>query len=504
MQTGNRLAAVDLGSNSFRLEIAQLEQGQFRRLEYHKETVRQGAGLDAEGRLSPEAMQRGWTCLGRFAERLDGFVASQVRAVATQTLREALNRDEFLTAGERILGFPIDVISGREEARLIYQGVAHLLPPSDERRLVLDIGGRSTELIVGSGYAPSAMESFPLGSVGWSMRYFADGELTARNFEQAEIAAKAVLEAAAFTHGPAHWDVAYGCSGTVGAIADALRAGGQTPARYLITREGLAWLRARLIDARRAEAIRLEGIKDERKPVIAGGLAVLCALADLLHIDRLQYAYGALRHGALYDMLGRQDQATDVRAAAVQALAARFQTDPAQAERVACSALHLFGQLAAALKLKNKLRQELERQIEWAARLHEIGARIAHDDYHKHGAYILEHADAPGFALHELLLLSQLVLGQRGKLRKVQAHFGDTPFMCQLLALRLGVILCHARQDPELTRLSLTADAGPARGFTLGHAKGWDTAWPQSAYLLREEMAAWQKTPWRFTMAAAE
>ena len=500
MQTGTPLAAVDLGSNSFRLEIARLEQGQFQRLEYHKETVRQGAGLDAEGNLSQDAMQRGWNCLARFAERLAGFAPSQVRAVATQTLREARNRDEFLAAAERILGFPIDVISGREEARLIYQGVAHLLPPSDERRLVLDIGGRSTELIVGSGHVPRVMESYPLGSVAWSMLYFGDGQLTAHNFEQAEIAAKAVLEAAAFTHGPAHWDVAYGCSGTVGAIADVLRAAGQTPARYLITREGLAWLRGRLIEARRIEAIRLEGIKDERKPVIAGGLSVLSALADLLQIDRLQYAYGALRHGALYDMLDRENQATDVRAAAVTALATRFQADPAQAERVARAALDLFGPLAAALKLKNKLRQELERQIDWAARLHEIGARISHVDYHKHGAYILDHTDAPGFALHELHRLSQLVLGQRGKLRKLQANFGDAPFMCQLLALRLGVILCHARQEPELARLTLSADAEPKRGFTLNCRKGWDTAWPQSAYLLREEAAAWQKTPWSLTV----
>ncbi|MCL1962528.1 MAG: Ppx/GppA family phosphatase [Desulfovibrionaceae bacterium] len=500
MPTADRLAAVDLGSNSFRLEIAQLELGQLRRVEYHKETVRQGAGLDDEGRLSQEAMQRGWSCLARFAGRLAGLAPSQVRAVATQTLREALNRDQFLIEAERILGFPIDVISGREEARLIYQGVAHLLPPSDERRLVLDIGGRSTELIVGQGRAPRVMESYPIGSVAWSMRYFADGQLSARNFERAEIAAKAVFDAAASTHGPAQWDMAYGCSGTVGAIADTLLAAGQTPARHIITRAGLAWLREKLIKARRVQAIRLDGIKDERKSVIAGGLATLCALADLLHIDRLRYAYGALRHGALYDMLGRQDQATDVRAAAIEALAARFQTDPAQAARVARAALYLFGQLTPALQLKNKQRQELERQIEWAARLHEIGAYISHTDHHKHGAYIIEHADPPGFAMHELHRLGQLVLGQRGKLRKLQAQFGDAPFMRQLLALRLAVILCHARQDPELLRLSIGPGAEPARGFTLDCRDGWSADWPQSAHLLREEAATWQKTPWSLAL----
>ena len=498
MQTDNRLAAVDMGSNSFRLEIARLEQGRLRRVEYHKETVRQGAGLDAENCLSQDAMRRGWECLARFAEHLAGFAPDQVRAVATQTLREARNRGEFLSVAERTLGFPIDVISGREEARLIYQGVARLLPPADERRLVLDIGGRSTELIVGHGLAPRVMESYPLGSVSWSMRYFPDGQITGRNFEHAEIAAKAVLDAAALTHGPALWDAAYGCSGTVGAIADALLAAGQTPTRYLITGEGMAWLRQRLIEAGRADAIRLPGIKPERKAVIAGGLSVLCALAGLLRIERLHYAYGALRHGALYDMLERQNHATDARAAAVQKLAERFEVDAGQAGRVAQTALGLFRQLAPALKKKQ--RHEQEQQIDWAARLHEIGLRISHDDHHKHGAYILGNTDLPGFALDELHQLSRLVLGQRGKLRKLQARFDDAPFMRQLLALRLAVLLCHARQDPDLDGLALGADPDPARGFTLRWRKGWDAAWPQSAHLLREEAAAWQKTPWSLTV----
>jgi exopolyphosphatase/guanosine-5'-triphosphate,3'-diphosphate pyrophosphatase len=305
--TRDPLAAVDLGSNSFRLEIAQLEHGQPRRIEYHKEAVRQGAGLDAERRLSPEAMQRGWDCLARFAERLTGFDPAQVRAVATQTLREARNRDEFLIPAQRILGFPIKVISGREEARLIYQGVTHLLPSADERRLVMDIGGRSTELIVGQGATPRVLESYRVGSVAWSMRYFVGGQLSARNFERAEAAAHAVLDEAASSHGPAHWDAAYGCSGTVGAIADTLLAADLAPARYIVTRKGLIWLRDQLIKAKRAEAIKLKGIKPDRKLVIAGGLTVLCALTDLLNIEKLQYAYGALRHGVMVEMQQRQN-----------------------------------------------------------------------------------------------------------------------------------------------------------------------------------------------------
>lgn len=216
MQNGTLLAAVDLGSNSFRLEIGRFDQGQINRTEYLKETVRQGNGLDVDRNLTLEAMQRGWDCLARFGERLAGFKKSQVRAVATQTLREARNRDEFLSKAHEILGFPIDVISGKEEARLIYQGVAHLLPQSDERRLVVDIGGRSTEIIVGKGLEALHMESYRVGSVAWSMKYFQDGQFTARAFESAEIAAKAILDEATDSYRADGWDVAYGSSGTIG------------------------------------------------------------------------------------------------------------------------------------------------------------------------------------------------------------------------------------------------------------------------------------------------
>ena len=494
MHTGSRLATVDLGSNSFRLEIARLELGQIQRMEYHKETVRQGNGLDADRRLSQEAMQRGWNCLARFAERLAGFKADQVRAVATQTLREARNREEFLSVAQQVLGFPIDVISGREEARLIYQGVAHLLPQSDERRLVIDIGGRSTEMIIGQGYTPKAMESYRVGSVAWSMRHFPDGVLSAKHFDHAEIAAKAVLDEALHTHHRSLWDTAYGSSGTVGAVAGTLFLAGQAPAEGVITREGLDWLRDRHIKTRRADAIRLDGIKEERRPVIAGGLAVLRGIFDLLGIDSMQHAHGALRHGALFDMLDREQQETDVRSSSVERLAAKFNADAQQAERVALTAQHLLKQLLPSLK-PAKL-AVLKRELAWTARLHEIGARIAHADYHKHGAYILDNADVPGFAMHELHKLSQLVLGHRGKLRKLEARFDDRLFMAQLAALRLAVLLCHARQAPAYEAVKATTDAEPQHGFTVTVPPGWAKAWPQSAHLLREEVVAWQRTPW--------
>ena len=245
MDHGTLLAAIDLGSNSYRLEIGRLDHGQIQRVEYLKETVRQGNGLDESGNLTPAAMERGWQCLARFAERLASFGPRHVRAVATQTLREALNREEFLLRARTILGFPIDVISGREEARLIYQGVAHLLAQSDERRLVIDIGGRSTEMILGQHFEGRVMESYRVGSVAWSMRYFPGGQFSTAIFERAEIAAQAVLDEALSSYPPGSWEVAYGSSGTIGAVADVLGASGYPPGE--VSREGLDWLVQHLV-----------------------------------------------------------------------------------------------------------------------------------------------------------------------------------------------------------------------------------------------------------------
>ena len=492
MQNGTLLAAVDLGSNSFRLEIGSFDHGQIRRTEYLKETVRQGNGLDADRNLTVDAMQRGWDCLARFAERLAGFKKTQVRAVATQTLREARNRDEFLQRANKILGFPIDVIPGREEARLIYQGVAHMLPQSDERRLVIDIGGRSTEMIIGKGLDARAMESYRVGSVAWSMKYFSEGQLTTRAFESAEIAAKAVLEDAVNVYRSSAWDVAYGSSGTVGAVTDVLTASGR-PAG-VVTLEGLDWLREYLIKAQSSDRLKIEGMKEDRRAVIGGGVSVLRAVFDLLGIREMQAALGALRHGVLYDLLDREQDQTDLRSASVERLVAKFGADAAQAQRVSKVARQLFAMATVALPATEKDR--LQRKVEWAAQLHEIGTHISHSDYHKHGAYILDNADAPGFALPELHRLSLLVLGHRGKLKKLEADFEDRLFITQLLCLRLAVILSHARRDPDLKGLQLEAGSAPAKLFVLKCRAGWASAFPQSAHLLREEVVAWQKTSW--------
>ncbi len=491
MQNGTLLAAVDMGSNSFRLEIGRYDSGHITRVEYLKETVRLGNGLDEEKNLSLAAMERGWECLARFAERLQGFKKQQVRAVATQTLREARNQNDFVRRAQLVLGFPIEVISGHEEARLIYQGVSHLLPQTDEHRLVIDIGGRSTEMILGQGYTPMKLESYRLGSVAWSMRYFPRGQVTAAAMQTAVVAAKAVVDEALDTFSPTQWSLAYGSSGTAGAVAEILEANGW-PAG-LITREGLNWLTDRMVRAGALEQLRLEGLKDDRKPVLGGGVAVLRAIFELFDLNEMVRAVGALRQGALYDLMDRETDSTDVRERTVRWLGERFPIDQVQAQRVSKVATTLFAQVAKPDPNNGRYSQKLD----WAARLHEIGTHISHEAAHRHGAYILDHVDAPGFSLPELHRMSQLVLGQRGKLKKLEPDLTDELFAKQLICLRLAVLLCHARKDPDVAALRLSYRS---THFKLTAAPGWARQYPQSAWLLEEEVAQWHKTGWRLSV----
>src|SRR5690349_18072625 len=339
-----QLAAIDLGSNSFRLEIAQLHGGHYRRIDYLKETVRLGGGLDARGHLSDEASERGLECLGRFAKRLDGFAASQVRAVATQTLREAKNRDAFLVRAQAVLGRPIEIISGREEARLIFAGVARL-QPSTVPRLVIDIGGRSTEMILGRGTRPRQAESFQVGSVSLSMKYFPERRFSEKAFREAQVAAGAELEEALRQFAPKHWREALGASGTVGAVSQVLAASGIGDGS--ITPDGLRWLIERCIEAGDADRLALPGLKDDRRAVIGGGVAILYTLATHFGIASLKPARGALRQGVIFDLAARQSaerrsDGHDLRDASVAALQRRFEVDVAQAERVRDVALALL------------------------------------------------------------------------------------------------------------------------------------------------------------------
>ena len=489
------LAAIDLGSNSFRLEIGRLDSGHIERVEYIKEAVRQGGDLDEERNLTTDAIERGIRCLSRFGERLQGFDASHVRAVATQTLREANNRDQFLKLAKKALGFEVEVISGVEEARLIYQGVSRFLPQSDEKRLVIDIGGRSTEFILGHGFESTQTASLHVGSVAWALKHFTNGEFTEKAFTRAEISAESIFETLGNHFSNKHWDIAYGASGTVGAVADVLAQYGK-PADS-VSKESLYWLKEELLKARYVDKLRLNGLKEDRKPVIAGGLSVLIAVFEFLNIDTLNVAKGALRHGLLYDMLARENDMLDLRNTSIQRLARKFDVDETHANTVAEVAEKLFEKISDGITFADGEYFKHARKLRWAAQLHEIGGIISPIDAHLHGAYILDHTEPAGFSQSELHCLSLIILGHRGKLKRLEADFSDRILMMQLMCMRLAVILCHARQMPNLRGIQLTLNNN---GFKLSLPKLWAAKYPQSHYLLDEETLAWQKINWHFEL----
>ncbi len=480
--TTQLLAAVDLGSNSFRLEIGRVEGERVVPIDTWKETLRFGAGLDTYGYLSGAACAQAIAALGRFGERLRGFAPEKVRAVGTNTLRVARNATEFLPLAERALGFPIEIVAGREEARLIYVGVSHTLPFTTDPRLIVDIGGGSTEFILGRGFEPEVMESVPIGCVGHSLRHFSDGRLASKNFARAELDARSQIEGIVDAFAPPRWRSAYGSSGTARALAEILEKNGWSEEG--ITHEGLHSLQSFMIQAGDVRTLLQSGLaalKPERAPVLAGGLAIMRVLMSELGIAQVLPAGGAMRLGVLYDLLGRFEHA-DLRETTVTRINVRYGVDAAQARRVSDIAGHL-------LQIMEPKAGEGPRQIlRWAALWHEIGRAIAHDDYHKHGAYVLEHADLPGFSTGEQRVIGQLVLGQRGSLKKVRGLVDDARLRASLCALRLAVIFAHARRDPRLPELGLKS----GRSLRLHLPEAWLEEHPLSAYLLEAEASAWR------------
>ena len=490
MNNAIAFAAVDLGSNSFRLEIGSYEHHQIHRVEYLKETVRQGTGLDNERNLTQESMERGWACLARFGERLRGFNPEHVRAVATQTLREARNRDVFLERANALLGYPIEVITGEEEATLIYRGVTSQLPASEEKRLVIDIGGRSTEFVLGQGNVTQAVASYRIGSVAWTSRYFPQGELSPDAFHTAEIAARAVLDEALDTFSLGSWDIAYASAGTANAVGEVLAANGQ--GQGVITLAGLDWLLQQLLQTKHIDKIKLDGLKEDRRPVIAGGLTVLRAVFDLLGLERMEIAQGALRLGVLYSLVD-DAQVGDIHQATVLGLMHRFGVHAQHARNVADTAQHLWLQLYPH-------ETQAPAMLTWAGLLHETGCRIARNNYHRHSAYVLEHCNAPGFTPAEQTYLGQLVLGHRGKLKKVEAFMHSPSHVIQLMCLRLAVVLCNSRHAPDMQGVQLQLQG---QNLQLHTPAGWAKRYPRSAQLLQEEAEAVSKTDWQLQLDLA-
>jgi exopolyphosphatase/guanosine-5'-triphosphate,3'-diphosphate pyrophosphatase len=474
------LAAIDLGSNSFRLEIGRAAGSHIERNGYWKETVRLAAGIDAGSRLSKKAIESARDCLARMNERLRGFRNEQVRAVGTATLRQALNSDQFLLEAQHALGFPIEIISGREEARLIFEGCTHTLPPSDRRRLVVDIGGGSTEVIVGRGFVPDHVESFKVGCVGATLRWFPGGAIDRASMRRAQVGCAAELEEAQAAFDRSGWDEAYGSSGTVGAASVILRSQGWSDGT--VTAFGLAKLRQALLACGDVRRVRFDGIKPERAEVLAGGVAALSAVFETFRIEEMKPAKGALRAGLLYDLLGRRES-HDIRVATVERWQQRFGVDRAQSDRVASTALRLFQSVQPAAD------DESAKCLKWAAQLHEIGFAISHSDYHKHSAYLVRHGDLAGFSTSDQERMAELVLGQRGNLRKVAEVLEQPARAAQLLALRLAVVIHHARRDVDLPKWSLRFN----RAIELGLERGWIEQHPLTRHLLDEEGAQWER-----------
>ncbi|MVW79681.1 exopolyphosphatase [Bordetella sp. 02P26C-1] len=486
------LAAVDIGSNSFRLSVARVVQHegepQLYPVDRLKETVRLAAGLDENNVLSQDAIDRAIAVLGRFGERLHSFIPSRVRAVATNTFRVARNTPEFLPRAEAALGFPIEVIAGREEARLIYLGVVHSLPASDNKRLVIDIGGGSTEVVIGKGLEPGLMTSLHMGCLTYSRQFFADGVITAERMRQAEMMARREAEVISKTYRRTGWKEAFGSSGTAKALYAILTECGFSDRG--ITRAGMNKLKERIIRSGRVIPSELPGIKLERAAVLPGGLAIMGALFDELGIEQMDTGDGALRVGVLHDLLGR-DVAKDTRDQSVRQFMKRYHVDMNQAQRVRQAALKFFDTIYE----PGDKHAELRNALAWTADLHEVGLSIAHGAYHKHTAYVLANADMPGFSQADQELLALLALGHQGKLTKLESMVRHRSQWVAILCLRLSVLLMRRRADIAQLPLSVTVDG---KRFVVHVNQMWLAKHPLSEYTLRSEEAEWRKVGFTF------
>lgn len=468
LKDGDLLAAVDIGSNSFHMVVASYLLGQLRIVDRIKETVRLAEGLDGKGGLDPAVRERALECLARFGQRLRDIPPHHVRAIATNTVRRLSMPQAYLTPAESALGHPIEVVSGREEARLVYLGVAHEQPPKPGHlRLVMDIGGGSTEFIIGSGFEAIERESVQVGAIATTRRFFPDGRLSKRQWRQGMAAVRAELQQFTGTYRSLGWHEALGSSGTARALGEICAAMKLT--KGAITAEALPQLRDRLLAAGHVDDIDLPGLSDERRPIIAGGLMVMEAAFDALGLTRLAVSKAAMREGILHDMVGRGGS-DDPREASVTALTERYGIDRAQAERVERSALRLFDQVAQDWALDADDRLMLIR----AARLHELGLAIAHSKYHLHGAYVIENSDIAGFSQQQQQFLAALVRTHRRRVHK--SDFDALPDRLLPAArrlaalLRVAVVLHRARDSDPIPELGARAGKD---GLVLTLAARW-------------------------------
>jgi exopolyphosphatase/guanosine-5'-triphosphate,3'-diphosphate pyrophosphatase len=474
-------AAVDLGSNSFHLLVARREHGELRVIDRIKEMVRLGGGLDETGRLDPVVQDRAFACLARFGQRLRGIPVDNLRAVGTQTFRRMKNANSFLMIAETALGCNIDIIAGREEARLIYLGVTQGVPGAEDRRLVIDIGGGSTELVIGEGLVPLEVESLQYGCVSLTRNFFGDGRITSRRWKKAVSSVMADLQELRVRYLKTGWNSAIGSSGTIKAVEEICRQQGWIEKD--INADALHMLRDRLLEFVTIDSVRLPGLSDRRHPVLIGGLVMMHACFEALEIESLKVSPYALREGVLHDLLGRLDE-QDPRAKTVDAFMSRYSVDQEQVNRVKQAALKACDKLSDGMFLRPIHRQLLA----WAADLHETGLGVSHSQFQLHSGYLVENSDMTGFTRQEQLFLAALVRYHR---RPVGRDFADQlptrmhePLRMTLFCLRFASILCRSREDEAVPSFRLS---GGDSMITVSFPDNWKDSHPLTVFDLQQE-----------------
>jgi exopolyphosphatase/guanosine-5'-triphosphate,3'-diphosphate pyrophosphatase len=479
-------AAVDLGSNSFRLHVGKHDGKTIRVLKSMREPIRLAAGLDAKGNLTEAAMQSALACLRNFQAVLAGYRLDAVRVVATSTLRVARNSAAFLPAAEQAIGYPIEIISGEEEGRLIYMGVANTLALAGERRLVIDIGGGSTELILGRGPDIERVESFSIGTVKQSLSFFVGGRVDAAAYEAAILSALSHFEDAAPSYQHPNWQIAYGSSGTLRAIAEIISR--NQLGDGLLSPASLEALKQRFIGFGQVSLIDMPGLRPDRAGTIIGGLAILIALVRELGIAVIVPVEAGLRMGVMWDLYLRSMQ-QDRREQSVVELARKFHVDDTRAARAAQQAAVLYAQLKPAT-------DSYIRPLQWTAQLHEMGMAVSQTGYHKHGAYLVENADLPGFTTREQKLMGRLIVAQKGNLRKVADGLAEPDFAKAVLALRMAILLMHARMEAGAGDLKLRMK----QRIELEIRRDWLAGHPTLAVWIAKEQESWDEVGVDFSL----
>ncbi|MGC9422778.1 exopolyphosphatase [Vibrio sp.] len=493
--TSREIAAIDLGSNSFHMVVAKVVDQDLQLISRHKQRVRLAAGLDEQKNLDHAAMERGLECLAMFAERLQGFTSDNVRIAATHTLRQANNAHLFLQRARDVIPFPIEIIPGSEEARLIYLGVAHTQPQADSM-LVIDIGGGSTELVIGKGFEAELVNSKQMGCVSYTERFFTNGKLSKKKFAQAILAAEQKLESIASKYRKKGWQVAFGSSGTIKAINEVLAGLGAEDG--IITQQRLNKLTDKLCEWHHIDEIQLEGLTEDRKPVFAAGVAILTAIFSALNIKAMNFSDGALREGLLYEMEERFKY-TDIRLRTTEHLASKHLVDLEHAAKVKGYAKEFLAQVSESLGLKHN--SELFALLEWAALLHEVGLSINLQAFHRHSAYILQHTNMPGFNSEQQRVLATLARFQRKALKLGEMSefslFKKKHIIGLIQVLRLAIVVNGQRNDDPLPDLRLIVDDGEWQ------LSSTENHWLENNKLLHAdlicEQAYWRHVGWTLT-----